>query len=64
MTERETGATSVRTRVARNAVQQLRVTFPILDREEEHSPEQELTDDLISIIVWFAGKWYGMRLHK
>jgi putative resolvase len=40
------------------------VTFPILDREEEHSPEQELTDDLISVSVWFAGTLYGMRLHK
>ncbi len=40
------------------------VTFTILDPTEEKMPEQELTEDLLSIIASFAGKLYGMRSHK
>jgi len=40
------------------------VTFTILDPDEEKTPEQELTEDLLSIIASFAGKLYGMRSHK
>ena len=40
------------------------VTFTILDPGEEKPPEQELTEDLLWIIASFAGKLYGMRLHK
>ncbi|BCU70034.1 IS607 family transposase [Stygiolobus caldivivus] len=32
--------------------------------EEDKTPEQELIEDLISILVSFSGKLYGMRSHK
>jgi excisionase family DNA binding protein len=40
------------------------VAFTMLDLEEEPPPEQELTEDLLSIIASFAGKLYGIRSHK
>ena len=40
------------------------VTFTILDPTEEKTPQQELTEDLLSIIASFAGKLSGMRSHK
>ncbi len=40
------------------------VTFTILDPGEEKTAEQELVEDLFSIIASFAGKLYGMRSHK
>ncbi|BDB98241.1 IS607 family transposase [Saccharolobus caldissimus] len=35
----------------------------VLDNEDK-TPEQELIEDLISILVSFSGKLYGMRSHK
>ncbi|EZQ11536.1 transposase [Candidatus Acidianus copahuensis] len=32
--------------------------------DEDKTPEQELIEDLISIMVSFSGKLYGMRSHK
>jgi len=32
--------------------------------KEDKTPEQELVEDLISILVSFSGKLYGMRSHK
>jgi excisionase family DNA binding protein len=32
--------------------------------KEDKTPEQELIEDLISILVSFSGKLYGMRSHK
>ena len=40
------------------------VTFTVLDPTGEKTPEQELTEDLLSIIASFAGKLYGMRSHQ
>lgn len=40
------------------------VAFTILDPGEDKTPEQELTEDLLSIMASFAGKLYGMRSHK
>lgn len=40
------------------------VTFTVLDADEDKTPEQELTEDLLSLIASFAGKLYGMRSHK
>jgi putative resolvase len=40
------------------------VTLTILDPDEQKSPEQELTDDLLAIIASFSGQLYGMRSHK
>jgi putative resolvase len=40
------------------------VAFTLLDLGEEKTPEQELTEDLLSIIASFAGKLYGMRSHQ
>jgi len=31
---------------------------------EEKTPQEELVEDLIAIISYFAGKLYGMRSHK
>lgn len=40
------------------------VTFTVLDPGEDKTPEQELTQDLLSLIASFAGKLYGMRSQK
>jgi len=32
--------------------------------KEDKTPEQELIEDLTSILVSFSGKLYGMRSHK
>ena len=40
------------------------VALTILDPGEEKTPEQELTEDLLSMIASFAGKLYGMRSQK
>jgi putative resolvase len=40
------------------------VAFTMLDLEEEQTPEQELTEDLLSIIASFAAKLYRMRSQK
>ena len=32
--------------------------------KEEKTPQEELIEDLITIISHFAGKLYGMRSHK
>jgi len=40
------------------------ITLTILDPDEEKTPKQELTEDLLSIIASFAGKLYGMRSQK
>ena len=36
----------------------------IIEKEEEKSPEKELTDDLIEIITVFSSKLHGMRSYK
>jgi excisionase family DNA binding protein len=40
------------------------VTLTVLEPGEEKAPEQELTDDLLSLIASFSGRLYGMRSHK
>jgi excisionase family DNA binding protein len=35
----------------------------VLD-DEDKTPEQEIIEDLVSILVSFSGKLYGMRSHK
>ena len=40
------------------------VTFTVLDPTEERTPEQELVEDLFSIIASFVGRLYGRRSHK
>ncbi len=40
------------------------VTSTILDANEAKTPEEELTEDLFSIIASFAGRLYGMRSSK
>jgi putative resolvase len=37
------------------------VTLTVLEPGEEKTPEQELTDDLLSLIASFSGRLYGMR---
>jgi putative resolvase len=36
----------------------------VLNQVEMRSPQQELVDDLITIISHFSGKMYGLRSHK
>ena len=36
----------------------------VVNRGEEKTPQQELVEDLMTIIASFAGKLYGMRSHK
>ena len=40
------------------------VTIHVLDKEETKSVQEELADDLISIITSFSGKLYGLRSKK
>jgi putative resolvase len=40
------------------------VTFTVLDPGEDKTPEQELRQDLLSLIASFAGKLDGMRSQK
>ena len=40
------------------------VTLTILHPDEEKTPEQEVTEDLLTIITSFAGRMYGLRSHK
>jgi len=40
------------------------VQLTILSPEEEKTPEQELTTDLLTLIASFSGRLYGMRSHK
>jgi putative resolvase len=40
------------------------VTLTILHSDEEQTPEQELTADLLAIIASFAGHLYGVRSRK
>lgn len=40
------------------------VAYTLVNPEEEEAPEQELTEDLLSLIASFAGKLYGLRSQK
>jgi putative resolvase len=40
------------------------VTLTVLHPDDEKTPEQELTEDLIAIIASFAGRLYGLRSRK
>ncbi len=40
------------------------VTLTVLHPDEEQTPEQELTDDLLALIASFAARLYGVRSRK
>ncbi len=40
------------------------VTLTVLAPDDEQTPEQELTEDLLAIIASFAGRLYGLRSRK
>lgn len=40
------------------------VTLTVLDQAEDRTAEQELTDDLLSLLASFSGRLYGVRSHK
>lgn len=40
------------------------VTLTVLSPDEDQTPEQELTEDLLAIIGSFAGRLYGLRSRK
>jgi predicted site-specific integrase-resolvase len=35
-----------------------------MNEQEEKAPQQELVEDLLSIVTSFAGRLYGMRSNK
>jgi len=39
-------------------------TIEVLNQADAKPPQQELVEDLITIISYFSGKLYGMRSHK
>jgi len=40
------------------------VTLTVLSPDEDKTPEQELTEDLLAILTSFAGRLYGLRSRK
>jgi len=36
----------------------------VVNEQEEEAPQQELVEDLLSIVTSFAGRLYGMRSNK
>jgi excisionase family DNA binding protein len=40
------------------------VTLTVLSPDEDNTPEQELTEDLLALIASFAGRLYGLRSRK
>ena len=40
------------------------VTLTTLSPDEDNTPEQELSEDLLAIIASFAGRLYGLRSRK
>ena len=40
------------------------VTLTVLDPDDEKTPEQELTDDVLALIASYAGRLYGLRSRK
>jgi putative resolvase len=40
------------------------VTLTVLHPDEDQTPEQELTEDLLALIASFAGRLYGLRSRK
>lgn len=36
----------------------------VMNEQEEKAPQQELVEDLLSIVTSFAGRLYGMRSSK
>lgn len=40
------------------------VTLTVLHPDDEKTPEQELTEDLLALIASFAGRLYGLRSRK
>lgn len=57
-------------RLTRFGLETLRRVFSVFGTEievinhEEKTPEEELVEDLITIVSHFAGKLYGMRSHR
>jgi putative resolvase len=42
----------------------LGVTLTVVDKVENKTAEQELTDDMLALLASFSGRLYGMRSHK
>jgi putative resolvase len=40
------------------------VMLTVLSADEDKTPEEELTQDLLAIIASLAGRLYGLRSHK
>ena len=42
----------------------LRASFSVKELGEDQTPEQELSDDLLTLIACLSGRLYSMRSHK
>jgi predicted site-specific integrase-resolvase len=41
-----------------------RMRIEVMNEQEEKAPQQELVEDLLSIVTLFSGRLYGMRSSK
>ena len=51
-------------RYLENHTEDLGARIEVMNEQEEKAPQQELVEDLLSIVTSFAGRLYGMRSNK
>ena len=51
-------------RYLENHAGDLGASTEVMNEQEEKAPQQELAEDLLSIVTSFAGRLYGMRSNK
>ena len=51
-------------RYLENHAGDLGARIEVVNEQEERAPQQELVEDLLSIVTSFAGRLYGMRSNK
>jgi putative resolvase len=51
-------------RYLENHAEDLGARIEVMNEQEEKAPQQELVEDLLSIVTSFAGRLYGMRSNK
>ena len=51
-------------RYLENHAGDLGARIEVVNEQEEKAPQQELVEDLLSIVTSFAGRLYGMRSNK
>ena len=60
----EDGLTRLGFEVSREVFKGHGTTIEVLNQTDAKPPQQELVEDLITMISHFSGKLYGMRSHK